>query len=135
MGQGMLVQPTPTIIRLEKGPIPSPTPPITPSSEYWYDASIAEVLIDSRSKLEERPIILSKNNDAIAKWIDCRYKDRAKAMKAIARRTGQLTILRSMKPIVELEDNTNTISKLAYKMLGMPLSAYKLKYGLWGLIV
>ena len=56
----------------------------------WYDAPGEEVLIDS-SKLKERPIILiSKNNDPIAKWLDCRYKDRAITAKAITRRTIEI---------------------------------------------
>ena len=59
----------------------------------WCGAIRAEVLID-RSKLEERAIILSRNNDAIAKWLDRRYEDRAKSMKAIDQRTGQTSILR-----------------------------------------
>ena len=64
----------------------------------WYDAPREEVLID-RSKLKECAIILNKNNDEITKWLDCRYVVRGNAMKAIARRTGQLSILRLMRPI------------------------------------
>ena len=43
----------------------------------WYNAPRAEALID-KSKLKGRAIILSKNNDAIAKWLDRQYEDRAK---------------------------------------------------------
>ena len=43
----------------------------------WYDAPIKEVLID-KSKLAAHAIIMSKNNDAIALWLDRRYEDRAK---------------------------------------------------------
>ena len=49
--QGMMVQLTPTVIRLEQ-------------VNLWYDAPKEEVLID-RSKLKERAIILNKNNDAM----------------------------------------------------------------------
>ena len=66
----------------------------------WHmcDAPREEVLNDI-SKLKERPIILSKNNGALAKWLDCRYKDRANTMTAIAQRTGQLSISHFMRPI------------------------------------
>ena len=48
-------------------------------------------------------------HDAIAKWTDCRYEDRAKAMKATDRRTGQLPILRFMRDQLKIEDNSNTV--------------------------
>ena len=63
-----------------------------------YDAPRKEVLID-RSKLKERPIILTKNNDAIAKWLGCRYDDRAEAVKAMAQQAGQLSIISFMRLI------------------------------------
>ena len=47
--------------------------------------------------MEELEIILSRNNDAIAEWIDRRYEDLAQAMKAIDQRTGQMSILRFMR--------------------------------------
>ena len=46
-----------------------------------------------RSKLTERVVILGKNNGSIAKWIDCRYEDRALAMKDIAQTADQLSII------------------------------------------
>ena len=61
MEQGVLVHLTPTVTWLEKGPIQSPTPLITTSK--WIYAILLkweEVLTD-RSKLKERPIILSKS--------------------------------------------------------------------------
>ena len=45
------------------------------------------------------PIILSRKNNTIAKWLDRRYKDRAQEMKAIDQRTGQTSILRFMRSV------------------------------------
>ena len=59
----------------------------------WYDAPREEILIE-KSKLEARELILKKNNDAIAKWLDRRYEARAKIMKALKRNTGQTSMLR-----------------------------------------
>ena len=58
----------------------------------WYDAPREETLID-KSKLEARELILKKINDTIAKWLDCRYEDHAKLMKALKRNTGQTSML------------------------------------------
>ena len=44
----------------------------------WYDAPRKVALI-VRSKLPDREINLSKNDDAIAKWLDRQYEDRAKS--------------------------------------------------------
>ena len=44
----------------------------------WCDALRAGVY---RSKLGGHAIILSRNNDAIAKWLDSRYDDRANTGK------------------------------------------------------
>ena len=50
--------------------------------------------------MEDRIIILNRNNDAIAKWLDRRYEDRAKAMKAIYQQeTGQTSIISFMGTI------------------------------------
>ena len=51
----------------------------------WYDAPREEALIE-KSKLVAREIILSKNNDAIAKWLYRRYEYRAKVMKTLKRK-------------------------------------------------
>ena len=53
----------------------------------------------NRSKLEDPATVLSKNNDVIAKWIDRRYEDLAKAMKATGQQTGQTSIISFMRTI------------------------------------
>ena len=68
----------------------------------WYNAPREEVMID-RSMLSECAIILRKNNySPIAKWIDwlnCRYEDRAEAMKDTDQTTGQMWIIRFVRPV------------------------------------
>ena len=73
----------------------------------WYDVPRDETLIDI-SKLGGRAIILSKNNDAIAKWLDRRYEDRARAMKTIDQRTGQTSIFSFMLPLETRRQNSST---------------------------
>ena len=68
---------------------------LKPHVNTLYDASKAEVLI-GRSKWEDREIMLKRNNDAIAKWLDRQYEDHAKAMKSIDQQTGQTSILSFM---------------------------------------
>ena len=70
----------------------------------WYEAPSDETLID-KSKLKDREIILSRNNDAIAKWLDRRYEARAKIMKALKRNTGQTSMLRYLIPAENRRQN------------------------------
>ena len=70
----------------------------------WYDAPREEILIE-KSKLEARELILKKNNDAIAKWLDRRYEARAKIMKALKRNTGQTSMLRYLIPAENRRQN------------------------------
>ena len=58
----------------------------------WYDAPREERIL-AKSKLEPREQILKKNNDAIAKWLDRRYTDRAKQLKSINNKSGQTSLL------------------------------------------
>ena len=76
----------------------------------FQSGGFQQVLID-RSKLEERAIILSRNNDAISKRLDRRYKDRAKEMKAIDQQTGQTSILRFMRSEDDRRQNNSTLGK------------------------
>ena len=71
---------------------------------YWYDAPREQRLID-KSKLEPRERILTKNNDAIAKWLDQRYADRTKLKKALNRNNGQMTMLRFLIPEENRREN------------------------------
>ena len=48
----------------------------------WYTAPREDSLID-KSKLADRETILSKNNDAIVKWLNRQYEDRAKIMNTL----------------------------------------------------
>ena len=77
----------------------------------WYDVPRAEALID-RSKLVDREIILSRNNDAIAKWLDRRYEDRAKAMKTSNQRTGQTSMFSFLLPLETRRQNNSTFQTL-----------------------
>ncbi len=63
----------------------------------WYDAPREERIL-AKSKLEPREQILKKNNDAIAKWLDRRYADRAKQLKSITSKLGQTSLLRYFIP-------------------------------------
>ena len=53
----------------------------------------------------DRAIILSRNNDAIAKWLDRRYEDRAKAMKTLSKRTGQMSMFSFLLPLETRRQN------------------------------
>ena len=48
-----------------------------------------------------------KKNDAIGKWLDRRYEDRTRAIKARAQRTGQTSIISLVRPI-ELRRQNNS---------------------------
>ena len=63
------------------------------------------LILIEKSKLEARELILKKNNDAIAKWLDRRYEARAKIMKALKRNTGQTSMLRYLIPAENRRQN------------------------------
>ena len=71
---------------------------------YWYDAPREQRLID-KTKLEPRERILTRNNDAIAKWLDQRHADRTKLKKALNRNNGQTTMLRFLIPAENRREN------------------------------
>ena len=72
----------------------------------WYDVPRDETLIDI-SKLGGRAIILSKNNDAIAKWLDRRYDDRAKFIETFKRNTGKQSIFSFLIPAETRRQNNS----------------------------
>ena len=84
----------------------SPTPPIETPREYVVRCF--ESGGTDRSKLEDREIILSRNSDAIAKWLDRQFEDRAKPMKAINQRTGQTSIISFVRTLGTRRQNNST---------------------------
>ena len=72
----------------------------------WYDASRKEALIN-KSKFPVGEIVLSKNNDAIAKWLDRRYDDRAKFIETFKRNTGKQSIFSFLIPAETRRQNNS----------------------------
>ena len=81
----------------------------------WYDAPRDETLID-KSKLKDREIILSRNNDAIAKWLDRRYEDRAKLIETLKRKTGQTSMLSLLLPVETRRQNNSSFQTRLQKV-------------------
>ena len=103
----------PKVIWTEEGLIQATTTPITSACERVVRCS-KRGGTDNKSKLKDREIILSKNNDAIAKWLDRRYEDRTKMMKTLKQRTGQMSLLSFWLPAATRRQN-KACFKLAYK--------------------
>ena len=72
----------------------------------WYDAPRDEALID-KSKLSNREIIMSRNNNAIVKWLDSQYEDHANVMKTLKQQTGQLLMFSFLIPVENRRQNNS----------------------------
>ena len=72
----------------------------------WHNALREEALI-GKSKLAAHAIILNKNNDAIAKWLNCQYEGCAKIMKTLKRKTGQQSIFSFLIPAETRRQNNS----------------------------
>ena len=72
----------------------------------WYNAAREEAMID-KSKLAAHATILSKTNDAIAKWLDRQYEDCSKIMKTLKRKTGQQSIFSFLIPAETRRQNNS----------------------------
>ena len=89
-----------TVIWIKEGPIQAL------NVNEWYYAPIDETII-VKSKLKDHAIILSKNNDAIVKWLNCQYEDCAKIMNTLKRKTGQLSMLSFWLPAETRRQNNS----------------------------
>ena len=65
----------------------------------WYNTPRDETLIDRSKLLNDCEIILSRNNDAIAKWLDRRYEDREQMLETFKRKTGQMSMFSFLLPV------------------------------------